>query len=297
MTKITKKFNYKYPHFIKRKQIKRKQKYFLIISRKISKHGSDLKSNCVLMKSTSNKKLQALKLVEINRSLLKKYSKQSFLYPTRKKIKHPWELEIPLALLKEVTKIINDEPKRVVIHKKTEPDNTDDGEEIQEYDEDSVDTNNMIIHISSSSSECTSPERFIDDNEYSDKFSGFVSHTKYYNDQKELECQYCSKKFKQQRSLDVHMKRLHQEIEIQNKQPCPQCDKLFKCKDTLNEHLKIHDVSKFLHKCLECDKTFKNSVFLSRHKETHLNEPIKTKNLLNSEQSKYFIALNSKSNF
>lgn len=289
MTKITKKFNPKFPHFIKRKQIKRKQKYFLIISRKISKHGCDLKSNCVLMKSTSNKKLQALKIVEINRSLLKKYSKQSFLYPTNKKVKisQAWELDIPLALLKEVTKIINDEPKRVVIHKTIETDNSDDGEEIQEYDEDSVDTNNMIIHVSSSSSESPSPEKFIDDNESSDNFSTFASHTKYYNDQKELECQYCSKKFKQQRSLDVHMKRLHQEIVIQNKHSCPQCDKLFKCKETLNEHLKIHDVSKLLHKCLECNKTFKTSVFLSRHKETHSIEPIKTKNILNSQQSKY----------
>ena len=160
MSKITTKCTPKFPHFRKKKQVKRKQKYFLIVSRTILKNGSELKSNCVLMKSISKHKLKALKLIEISRNLLKKYSKQSFLYPTNKKMKYHWELEIPLALQKPVTKIMNDKARKVVINNKTIPDNIDDGEEIQECDEDSVDTDNMIIHVSSSSSECSSPKIF-----------------------------------------------------------------------------------------------------------------------------------------
>lgn len=276
MTKIAKKFNPRFPHFKKRKQVKRKHKYFLIISRKITKHGCELKSNCVLMKSTSKMKLEAVKLIEINRCILKKYSKRIFLYPVNKKMKHPWELVIPLALLKEVKKVINAKPKKVVIKNNTEPDKIDEGEEIQECDEDSIDTEDMIITISSSSSECTSPVKFLDDNENIDNFTTFESQTKYFNNQMEVKCQFCDMKFKQLRSLHVHVKRAHS---------CTQCDILFKCKETLDEHLKIHDVStSFPHKCLECNKSFSNLLFLSRHEERHA---IKAKQLIDSKQSKY----------
>lgn len=296
MSKIIKKFNPKFPHFRKNKHVKTKQKYFLIISRTISKFGSELKSNCVLMKTISKNKLQALKLLEIDRNLLKKYSKHSFLYPSKKKNKCPWEINIPVALQKEVTKIMNSKPGKIAINDKPELDAIGDNEEIQEYDEDSVDTGDLIIHISSSSSECSSPEKFNiiqDDNQ----FDHVESDEKCYEDQMDFECQYCSTKFKQQKSLDFHIEKQHLEIDIQNKFSSTHLDKLLQCKQILKEHLNIHDVSNYNLKCHECDKFFSNSLHLSLHKETHLvdyeydcekcDKKFKTKNLLNCHQCKY----------
>lgn len=267
MTKITKKLTPKFPHFKKSKQIKTKQKYFLIVSRKIAKHDRELKLKCVLMKTISKNKLEALKLIEISRKLLKKYSKQSFLYPTNKKLKKSWELEVPLALQEEVTKIINDKPRKILIKKQPEKKDFDAGEEIQEYAEDSIDPDDVIIHISSSSSECESPEKIVD-YQNNDNFSRLVhneSQAKYYCVQNELQCKFCSKKFKQKSSMDYHIKMHHQRAKIQDEFPCTQCNKLLKCEQSLMEHLKTHNCGFSFD---VCNQIFKQYNILNGHKNT-----------------------------
>lgn len=292
MTKITKNLTPKFPHF-KKRQIKTKQKYFLIVPRKIAKHDSELKLKCVLMKKISKNKLEALKLVEISQNLMKKYSKQCFLYPTNKKMKRSWELDIPLVLKKEVTQIlnlINENPRKIVIKKK--PHKKDIRVEIQEYAEDSIDPDDVIITISSSSSECESPEK-IDGYQSNDIFSRLMKV------QNELNCKFCSMKFKQQTSLDVHIKRQHQETNIQNELSCTQCNKLLKCKRSLREHLKIihncgfsYDVCNDApnhynvlnghkntkqtlakHRCGICGASFKDRELYLRHSFEHAAEP------------------------
>ncbi|OMJ91820.1 hypothetical protein SteCoe_5611 [Stentor coeruleus] len=101
----------------------------------------------------------------------------------------------------------------------------------------------------------------------------------------------CKKTFKNQESLENHIKNDHcsNELTVNFDYKCPTCFKNLSTKQSLKEHFYTHTGER-PYKCLEigCGLTFRQSSQLSNHRKVHLE--IKKKNPKSSEISFGFLS-------
>lgn len=93
-------------------------------------------------------------------------------------------------------------------------------------------------------------------------------HSRSKDDQKMFSCEICNKEFVKLASVDVHKKRIHEEVKDSL---CTICGiKLFN-KTALKVHMRTHSIERPF-KCEVCDATFRHSFDVVVHKRLHTGE-------------------------
>ncbi|KAK3085095.1 hypothetical protein FSP39_024128 [Pinctada imbricata] len=78
-------------------------------------------------------------------------------------------------------------------------------------------------------------------------------------------CKECGKEFLKKKFLELHVKRMHEEVT--EKFTCDFCGKAFINKSELGRHRTSHDSP--THKCQTCGRMFKSNLILRRHQNVH----------------------------
>lgn len=84
----------------------------------------------------------------------------------------------------------------------------------------------------------------------------------------EINCNFCTKTFKTQKVLDIHMKTKHLDIKIYSKFQCEICSKILSAEYELKRHHAIVHQGIHSYKCEFCGKTYGTQGNLTRHLNT-----------------------------
>lgn len=138
----------------------------------------------------------------------------------------------------------------------------------------------------------------------------------HYNNASEQEielytCELCGKMFKNQKSIELHVIRIHSDTKLictkcdktfsnerkfkyhllshekRKKYQCPHCDKSFLQRHHLTDHERMHSGAK-PYLCNICGKNFRTKCALTRHSELHDKNNLKERYLCNICGKKYF---------
>jgi len=96
----------------------------------------------------------------------------------------------------------------------------------------------------------------------------FARHVRLHGDVKPEVCPYCSKEFREKRSLDKHIRAIH---EAERPFPCDVCPEAFRNQLELKNHMNRH-MKDYPHKCDVCSMTFQKQESLTTHYRLHTGE-------------------------
>jgi KRAB domain-containing zinc finger protein len=86
-------------------------------------------------------------------------------------------------------------------------------------------------------------------------------------------CATCEKRFKDEDSLENHVKKYHTTSETSSKSQawftCPECRGKFPCNYVFRKHQRDNHPEIFIHTCPECQASFSEAQFLQTHLKTH----------------------------
>ena len=96
----------------------------------------------------------------------------------------------------------------------------------------------------------------------------FARHVRLHGDVKPEVCPYCKKEFREKRSLDKHIRAIH---EAERPFPCEHCSELFRNQIELKAHINRH-LKDYPYKCDVCSMTFQKQEALTTHYRLHTGE-------------------------
>ena len=96
----------------------------------------------------------------------------------------------------------------------------------------------------------------------------FARHVRLHGDVKPEVCPYCSKEFREKRSLDKHIRAIH---EAERPFPCDLCPEAFRNQIELKNHMNRH-LKDYPYKCDVCSMTFQKQESLTTHYRLHTGE-------------------------
>jgi hypothetical protein len=96
----------------------------------------------------------------------------------------------------------------------------------------------------------------------------FARHVRLHGDVKPEVCPYCSKEFREKRSLDKHIRAIH---EAERPFPCDMCPEAFRNQIELKNHMNRH-LKDYPYKCDVCSMTFQKQESLTTHYRLHTGE-------------------------
>ena len=96
----------------------------------------------------------------------------------------------------------------------------------------------------------------------------FARHVRLHGDVKPEVCPYCKKEFREKRSLDKHIRAIH---EAERPYPCEHCTESFRNQIELKNHINRH-LKDYPFKCDVCSMTFNKQEALTTHYRQHTGE-------------------------
>ena len=96
----------------------------------------------------------------------------------------------------------------------------------------------------------------------------FARHVRLHGDVQPEVCPYCKKEFREKRSLDKHIRAIH---EAERPFPCEHCTESFRNQIELKNHINRH-MKDYPFKCEVCSMTFQKQEALSTHYRLHTGE-------------------------
>ena len=96
----------------------------------------------------------------------------------------------------------------------------------------------------------------------------FARHVRLHGDVKPEVCPYCKKEFREKRSLEKHIRAIH---EAERPFPCEHCTESFRNQIELKNHINRH-LKDYPFKCDVCSMTFQKQEALTTHYRLHTGE-------------------------